>query len=95
MPVKKYAIKQMVIEAIQCTGYNINEIESFTNHEITIHPFNVYTFKKSNGYIEYFSIGDYIIKGENGEFYSCRQDIFENTFEQIKAVFKTRKVAKK
>lgn len=28
--------------------------------------------------------GDYIIKGVNGEFYPCKPDIFEQTYELIK-----------
>ena len=28
-------------------------------------------------------IGDYIIKGVNGEFYPCKPDIFAQTYEQI------------
>lgn len=28
------------------------------------------------------SIGDYIIKGVNGEFYPCKQDIFDKTYEK-------------
>lgn len=27
------------------------------------------------------SVGDYIIKGVNGEFYPCKPDIFEKTYE--------------
>lgn len=30
------------------------------------------------------SFGDYIIKGVNGEFYPCKPDIFEKTYESIK-----------
>ena len=26
------------------------------------------------------NVGDYIIKGVNGEFYPCKQDIFEKTY---------------
>ncbi len=29
------------------------------------------------------SVGDYIIKGVNGEFYPCKPDIFEKTYEQV------------
>lgn len=29
------------------------------------------------------SIGDYIIKGVSGEFYPCKPDIFEKTYERI------------
>ena len=27
--------------------------------------------------------GDYIIKGVNGEFYPCKPDIFEKTYEPV------------
>lgn len=27
--------------------------------------------------------GDYIIKGVNGEFYPCKSDIFEKTYEKV------------
>lgn len=29
------------------------------------------------------SVGDYIIKGVNGEFYPCKPDIFHKTYEKI------------
>lgn len=29
------------------------------------------------------SVGDYIIKGVNGEFYPCKPDIFEKTYERV------------
>lgn len=29
------------------------------------------------------SDGDYIIKGVNGEFYPCKPDIFEKTYEKV------------
>lgn len=29
------------------------------------------------------SLGDWIIKGVNGEFYPCKPDIFEKTYERI------------
>lgn len=28
-------------------------------------------------------VGDYIIKGVNGEFYPCKPDIFEKTYEEV------------
>jgi hypothetical protein len=30
------------------------------------------------------NIGDYIIKGVNGEYYPCKPDIFEKTYEEVK-----------
>ncbi len=29
------------------------------------------------------SFGDFIIKGVNGEFYPCKPDIFEKTYEEV------------
>ena len=29
------------------------------------------------------SLGDYVIKGVNGEFYPCKPDIFEKTYERV------------
>jgi hypothetical protein len=29
------------------------------------------------------SIGDFVIKGVNGEFYPCKPDIFEKTYEEV------------
>lgn len=30
------------------------------------------------------NVGDYIIKGVNGEFYPCKPDIFQKTYELVK-----------
>jgi len=29
------------------------------------------------------SIGDFVIKGVNGEFYPCKPDIFKKTYEEV------------
>ena len=31
----------------------------------------------------YASLNDYIIKGVNGEFYPCKPDIFDKTYEEV------------
>jgi len=31
----------------------------------------------------YANVGDYIIKGVNGEFYPCKPDIFHKTYERV------------
>ena len=82
----RYRKKPVVIEAIQWTGENQREMFDFlTNGE------------KKDEYMEAFgegglviktlegnhlaNIGDYIIKGVAGEFYPCKPDIFEKTYE--------------
>ena len=81
----------------------IIEAEQFTN-EAPDYAFNFITCNKTAGFNEDGSkfikiqtlegimkadIGDWIIKGVNGEFYPCKPDIFEATYEMVDA--KTRK----
>ena len=77
----KYRKKPVVIEAVQFTGDNFPEMELFI-------PVGVYcddgTF--DIGTLEgelHVSIGDWVIKGVNGEFYPCKPDIFEKTYEKV------------
>ena len=79
---KKYRKKPVVIEAIQWAGNNLSEIDNFIgrtvdNKETTL---VIHTLE---GDME-ASIGDYIIKGVNGEFYPCKPDIFDKTYEEVK-----------
>lgn len=79
---KKYRKKPIVIEAVQFTGNNVDEIlgfakDSFKNpltRDVIIHT------SECNMIV---SIGDYVIKGINGEFYPCKPDIFDKTYEEI------------
>ena len=78
---KKYRKKPVVIEAIQWVGNNLSEIDNFIgrtvyNKETTL---VIHTLE---GDME-ASIGDYIIKGVNGEFYPCKPDIFDKTYEEV------------
>ena len=78
---KKYRKKPVVIEAIQWAGNNLSEIDNFIgrtvdNKETTL---VIHTLE---GDME-ASIGDYIIKGVNGEFYPCKPDIFDKTYEEV------------
>ena len=79
--IKKYRKKPVVIEAIQWAGNNLSEIYNFigrtvNNKETTL---VIHTLE---GDME-ASIGDYIIKGVNGEFYPCKPDIFDKTYEEV------------
>ncbi len=44
---------------------------------------DMYTLESGKG-TQIASIGDFIIKGVKGEFYPCKPDIFEMTYEEIK-----------
>lgn len=86
---KKYRKKPVVIEAIQFvdTTERIGEIQEFMGG-ITI---RVDYADKNNPIIKIETLegvmaaseGDYIIKGVHGEFYPCKPDIFEKTYEEV------------
>ena len=78
--VKKYRKKPVIIEAIQWNGKNLTEIDNFVGGSLKIEGSSlvIYTLE---GDME-ASINDYIIKGVNGEFYQCKPDIFDKTYER-------------
>lgn len=87
----KYRKKPVVIEAIQFTRDNYDEIRKFTGskaHSLSIErrlggrcECTIETLEGSYIASEF----DYIIKGVGGEFYPCKPDIFEITYEKIES----------
>lgn len=77
----KYRKKPVEIEAIQWTGNNGSEIETFIegNFDNTLSYPNIRTLEG----VMKVDIGDYVIKGVKGEFYPCKPDIFEMTYEAV------------
>ena len=90
----KYRKKPVVIEAVEWTGENLKEIITFMGlHEtarnfvwdkyeafVRVHGLKIVTLEGSH----FATIGDFIIKGVQGEFYPCKPDIFEQTYEKVK-----------
>ena len=80
----KFRKKPVVIEARQLTVFNLEELEAWCKGSIkgTRLP-----AKERIIHIETLegemtaNIGDWIIKGVKGEFYPCKPDIFELTYE--------------
>ena len=74
----KYRKKPVVIEAIQFTGDNHKECKNFIkpNFDNTLNYPNIKTLEG----VMRVNIGVFIIKGVQGEFYSCKPDIFEQTY---------------
>lgn len=95
---KKYRKKPVEIEAVHWNGKNQREVFDFlTNYKrtddfMTASGDNFYIDhnKVEGGLViktlegeHIASIGDYIIKGVQGEFYPCKPDIFEATYERV------------
>lgn len=84
----RYRKKPVVINAIRWTGENTDEIIRFCNNGKDAKLVN-------NDYIKdglliftlegdlFASVGDYIIRGVDGEFYPCKPLIFHQTYEKV------------
>jgi len=81
--IKKYKKKPVVIEALQWTGDNLISIGLFTNGSLRGGQVSDLYIKTLEGDHK-ATIGDYIIKGVRGEFYPCKEDIFLETYEEVK-----------
>lgn len=79
--IKKYRKKPVVIEAIQWNGSNFKEIKDFCKKSIIDQNLNLLIETLEGDH--YAKEGDYIIKGVNGEFYPCKPDIFEKTYDEV------------
>ena len=94
----KYRKKPVEIEAFQYTGHLRDSsgricvpelaIEAFENGTLMymsfspLHPPCDLYVRTLEGDM-HAKVGDYIIKGVNGELYPCKPDIFEKTYEQL------------
>lgn len=74
--------KPVVIEAVQWTGKNFEEVRAFYPSAITHVNLGTVSVRTLEGTMN-AAKGDWIIKGVKGEFYPCKPDIFEATYEQL------------
>lgn len=82
----KYKKKPVIIEAIQFedTDERIYELSEFMGGvRVNYEDNNPYIPIETLEGTMRASVGDYIIKGVNGEFYPCKPDIFEKTYEKV------------
>lgn len=81
----KYRKKPVEVEAIQWTGKFDRNMSLFVGDKATIkgvkEPFEM-IIHTLEGDMQ-ANIGDFIIRGVNGEFYPCKPDIFEKTYERV------------
>ncbi len=86
--INKYRKKPIVIEAIQLK----RNAESFKEAYLFIGNTCDFTATQDGTFINIKTlegtmiarIGDYIIKGISGEYYPCKSDIFDKTYEVLK-----------
>ena len=82
--------KPVTIEAVKWNGENSEEIIAFCGDSaFTAVESQMGQTETEELYIKtlegnhHASVGDYIIKGVKGEFYPCKPDIFENTYDIV------------
>jgi len=80
----KYRKKPVIVEARILTEDNMDDLAKWSNGIIRINEafetwIDIYTIEG----IMKARIGDYIIQGIKGEFYPCKADIFEATYEEL------------
>ena len=86
----KYRKKPVVIDAFQFDGDLMNKHGKYyvPSWAVNAYQDGIMFFEVPELYIKtlegvhHASVGDYIIRGVNGELYPCKPDIFEKTYEK-------------
>lgn len=80
--------RPIVVQALQWTGANIEEVKQFAGDKIdfiypTMDDSVVFaTVHTLEGDMTAF-VGSYIIRGIDGEFYPCKEEIFNKTYMKV------------
>ena len=81
----KYIKKPVVIEAVKfdATYASIKELVGLGLEDFTWNPVNKTLHIKTLEGLMRADYGDFIIRGVQNEFYPCKPDIFEETYEAL------------
>lgn len=79
---QQYIKKPVVIEAVQYTGNNYSEIRDFMQADFKITDTGIIIKTLEGNHLAKPS--DFIIRGIKGEFYPCKEEIFNLTYDKIK-----------
>lgn len=80
---RKFRKKPVTIEAVQFSGNNWNEIAKFINTKYKAFCEERYIIIQTLEGNMRADPGDWIIRGVNGEYYPCKPEIFEKTYEEV------------
>lgn len=80
--IKNYRKKPVVIQALEWTGDNQIEMLRFVNTRSAYFDFDDLIIETLEGNHK-ANIGDYVIRGVANEYYPCRPDIFNATYELV------------
>jgi len=85
--IKKFKKKPVTIEAVRLELKNLKEVKDWCGGEVWSRPpfraVTGLTISTLEGKMN-AEFGDWIIRGVKGEFYPCKPDIFDLTYEESK-----------
>jgi hypothetical protein len=81
MMAKTFRTRSVVVEAIQYTAENVEEICEWLPFQLIMSPEDGLSIPPEEGWMN-GALGDWIIKGPQGEFYACKPDAFAATYEE-------------
>lgn len=79
----KFRKRPVEIEAAQLTWERASVQAAFPDAPIVYHEDGTATIRTLEGVMR-ANLGDWIIRGVKGEFYPCKPDIFDATYETVK-----------
>lgn len=78
----RFRKKPVEIEAVQWTGKNAPDVIAFVGTTGRMAPDGSLFIDTLEG-VMHASVDDWIIKGVKGEFYPCKPDIFDATYNAV------------
>lgn len=86
--ISTYRKKPLVVEALQWTGFNLDEVMGFcpvirAETELLVSDRFPELFIRTLEGEMHVSLNDFIIKGVRGEFYACKSDVFWETYDSF------------
>lgn len=85
----KFRTKPFEIEAVQFTGDNEQELYGFCGWEFAVLPEKFHGTHTAQVHVKHHNVwamvkpGDWIVRGQDDEFYPCDPEIFEAKYEAV------------
>lgn len=79
----KYKKKPIIVDAIQWDGTNNKDIYDFGEDRVAIYGNTIAITDETKNYVMTAKIGDWIIKGLDGEIYPCENARFNEIYERV------------
>lgn len=85
--IQAFIKKPVEVQALLWDGFNYDEVRRFVGDKCCLNgsyrepDLIIHTLEGDH----HASVGDWIIRGVKGEFYPCKPDIFEQTYEEKEA----------